>query len=132
MTQELTNAEQFDLIMQHVQMASDGPPCDTPHFCGGVYAKEFHLNAGQVIVSHQHNYDHMSILASGKVIVKTREDEKTYTAPAVVNIKAGVHHAVYAVTDMVWFCIHKVDEAEKAYREMDPTAMDGLLIVKRI
>jgi quercetin dioxygenase-like cupin family protein len=83
------------------------------HFSSGVYAKQMTLPAGFTALSHSHEFDHMSILASGKVLVKTDDSEVVeYTAPTVVTIKAGINHAIYAVEDASWFCIHATDETD--------------------
>lgn len=37
------------------------------HFSDGLYAKETHISAGQLLVQHKHNYSHFGILAKGKV-----------------------------------------------------------------
>lgn len=121
----------FDHLVEHVKTASDGPPdAHAPHFIGGVYAKEFHIKAGQVLVSHRHAYDHMSILASGEAILVTEGGAEHLVGPAVVNIKAGAEHALETITDIVWFCIHAVDQASDAYKSQDPHSTDGLLIIK--
>jgi len=83
------------------------------HFSSGVYAKQMTLPAGSTALSHSHEFDHMSILASGKVLVKTDDSEAVeYTAPTVVTIKAGVNHAIYAISDASWFCVHATDETD--------------------
>jgi len=84
------------------------------HFSSGVYAKQMTLPAGYTALSHSHNFDHMSILASGKVLVKTDDSEVVeYTAPTVVTIKAGINHAIYAVEDSSWFCVHATEETDE-------------------
>jgi hypothetical protein len=123
--------QDFQQLVGHVKEFSDGPPdADEPHFIGGVYAKEFHLAAGQILVSHQHIYDHMSILAIGEAILITADGEQHLTGPAVVNIKAREEHALQTLTDIVWFCIHAVDMATEAYQTQDPHSTDGMLIIK--
>lgn len=79
------------------------------HFSSGVYAKEMHIPAGSTVGTHAHNFDHLSLLAGGSVIVHTDEFTKTFQAPACITIKAGVHHEITALTDTVWYCIHATD-----------------------
>jgi quercetin dioxygenase-like cupin family protein len=93
------------------------------HFSSGVYAKEMHVPAGYVVGSHAHEFDHMSMLAKGEVIVKTDNDEQHYVAPTVVTIKKGIHHEIHAITDSIWFCIH-------ATKETDTSKIDEVLIMK--
>jgi quercetin dioxygenase-like cupin family protein len=93
------------------------------HFSSGVYAKEMHIPEGYTVGSHSHEFDHMSMLAKGVVIVKTDSSSKLYTAPAVVTITKGVHHEIHALKDAVWFCIHATEET-------DPSKVDEVLIMK--
>lgn len=94
------------------------------HFSDAVYAKQVHIPAGAMIVSHKHNYSHLSLLAQGTVIVETDTGKpQRYEAPTCIEIKAGVNHAVHALTDTVWFCIHHTDCK-------DPDKIDEVLIQK--
>lgn len=107
---ELQGTFEVDLGTQH-------------HFSSGVYAKQMMLPKGYFAVSHAHNYDHLSILAQGEVIVKTDNSEAHYTAPACITIEKGLHHSVTALQDAVWFCIHATEES-------DPSKVDEVLIMK--
>lgn len=91
------------------------------HFSDNLYAKEILLSAGSLVVQHKHKFDHLSILAKGKVIVLFDEDAVEYTAPACINIVKGVDHAIKALEDSVWFCVHATDET-------DATKVDEVLI----
>ena len=93
------------------------------HFSSGIYAKQMHLPKGHVAVSHKHSYDHLSILATGVVTVQTDEGSRIHRAPACIEIKAGVNHAITALEDVTWFCIHATEET-------DPEAVDRVLILK--
>jgi quercetin dioxygenase-like cupin family protein len=93
------------------------------HFSDGLYAKRMRIPAGFVAGTHAHNYSHLSILAKGRVILRTNEGQKEYTAPACLEIKSGVHHTIEALEDCEWFCIHATDET-------DATKVDEVLIRK--
>jgi len=93
------------------------------HFSSGVYAKQMMLPKGYFALSHAHNYDHLSILATGKVIVKTDEKAIQYTAPACITIHKGEHHSITALEDATWFCIHATEET-------NPDKVDEVLIMK--
>lgn len=80
------------------------------HFSAGVYAKQMALPADHFAVSHAHAYDHLSILAKGDALVEVDGVEQTYRAPACINIAAGKHHRIVAISDVVWFCIHATEE----------------------
>lgn len=84
------------------------------HFIGGVYGKELLIPDGEDVVSHKHNFDHMSVLAKGCVIVEVGGTQSTYYAPAVIEIKAGIEHSVLAVNgDAHWLCIHATEETDE-------------------
>ena len=104
----LMNADQTDLNTKH-------------HFSDNIYAKEMHLPAGHVAVSHKHKYSHLSVLAAGRCMVYTDESMMEYTAPACIEIKAGVEHQIEAAEDVTWFCIH-------ATSETDPEKIDRVVI----
>lgn len=91
------------------------------HFSDGLYAKEVFVPEGTAILKHTHDFSHLSILASGRVVVMTEGAQQTIDAPACIEIKAGVTHGVKALTDCVWFCIHATDEK-------DASKVDDILI----
>jgi quercetin dioxygenase-like cupin family protein len=91
------------------------------HFSDGLYSKETHISAGQMLMQHKHNYSHFGILAKGKVVVVKDGDIQIVEAPACIDIKAGEHHGVKAITDTVWYCVHATDEK-------DPSKVDDVLI----
>lgn len=83
------------------------------HFSEGVYAKQMFLPKDAIACTHKHNYDHLSILAQGKVIVLFDDDKfETYTAPACITIKKDMNHAIRALEDSVWFCVHATEETD--------------------
>ena len=84
------------------------------HFSDGLYAKEMRFNAGEAILKHTHEFNHLSILAAGKVVVMKGQEMEIIEAPACIEIKAGLTHGVKAITDCVWFCIHATDEKDSS------------------
>jgi quercetin dioxygenase-like cupin family protein len=93
----------------------------THHFSDGIYAKETHIAAGEMLMQHKHEYSHLSVIAKGKVVVVRDGDIQIVEAPACLEIVAGENHGVKAITDVVWFCIHATDEK-------DPSKVDEVLI----
>ena len=93
------------------------------HFSSGVYAKQMHLPKGYVAFSHSHEYDHLSILAKGSVILRTDDYTKEYESPACITIEAKTYHQIEALEDTVWFCIHATEET-------DVSGIDEVLIGK--
>lgn len=93
------------------------------HFSSGVYAKRMILKAGASIDTHKHKFDHMSILAQGVAQVSVENATNVYSAPTVIEIKAGIAHKISAVTECHWYCIHATDIA-------DPDLIDEELITE--
>ena len=87
-------------------------PDVTHHFSDGLYAKEISLPKGYVIGQHAHKFDHLSVLAKGKVLVETDDWKKEIEAPYCINIKAHTHHKVITLTDTTWYCIHATEEKD--------------------
>jgi quercetin dioxygenase-like cupin family protein len=91
------------------------------HISDGVYARQMMLQKNLYAMTHAHKYDHLSILASGRVMVEIDGNAEEFVAPACINIAAGKHHRVIALEDSVWFCIHATDET-------DPDKLDEVMI----
>lgn len=96
-------------------------PAIKHHFGGGVYAKQANIPAGQIVVKHKHNFDHLSILGSGVVRVEVDGHTRELIGPACITISKDKYHKVTAVTDCVWFCVHATDCT-------DEDAVDEILI----
>jgi len=92
------------------------------YFSDGLYAKQMTMPKGFMAGKHVHNYSHLSVLAKGKVVVRTDNEAQEYTAPACITIKAGEYHTVEALEDCAWFCIHATSESDK---------VDDVLIVRK-
>lgn len=91
------------------------------HFVGGLYAKETRIPAGTKLVQHVHNFDHLSALMKGSVMVEVDGKGEVFVAPKLLTIAAGKEHEVTAITDVLWVCLHATDET-------DPEKVDETLI----
>jgi quercetin dioxygenase-like cupin family protein len=79
----------------------------------GLHVKVTTIPKGMRLVQHKHTYDHLSVLLSGRVIVKSDADTLVIDAgdsPKSLVIEAGRLHSVVALTDAVWLCVHKEEE----------------------
>jgi quercetin dioxygenase-like cupin family protein len=114
---------QANELFKHFAGRFDVDPQVKHYFSGGIYAKQMFIPKGYVAATHKHVYSHLSILASGQVIVSTDDSVESYNAPACIEIKAGTHHKIEALQDCVWFCIHATDET-------DENEIDAVLISK--
>jgi len=91
------------------------------YFSGREYAKEMHMPKGSWAETHEHKYDHISILASGSVLLTIDDVHHVHVGPTAIVIPALKKHRVSALTDVVWFCVHATDET-------DPETVDEVLI----
>jgi mannose-6-phosphate isomerase-like protein (cupin superfamily) len=82
------------------------------HEADGLYTKEIRLPAGVAFGKHIHQYSHQSFLGKGKVKLIRGDREDIIEAPACILVEAGVEHAIFALTDTVWFCTHNTDRAD--------------------
>lgn len=61
---------------------------------------------GKELNGHTHKYDHVSLLAKGKVKVRIGDIEKEFTAPTFIVIrKDDVHNVTALEPDTLWYCI---------------------------
>lgn len=81
-------------------------------FTQGIYAKKITVPSGTQVPSHRHVYDHLSILAQGRVRVAVGPVTKEYVAPAMIEIKKNIVHTISAIEDSVWFCVHATDATD--------------------
>jgi quercetin dioxygenase-like cupin family protein len=67
----------------------------------------FFKEVGDTEQGHSHSFDHLSVLAAGRVKVWADYGVTEYVAPATVLIPAGVEHKIEALeAGSVWLCLH--------------------------
>jgi len=119
----MSNAELF----KEREGSFEVDPETVHHFSDGLYAKQMQIPKGYVAGQHKHHYSHLSILAKGRVIVRTDDSEVEYTAPTCIVIKAEIYHTIEALEDSAWFCVHATD----AIDETDTDKIDEVLISRK-
>ena len=82
------------------------------HFSSGTYVREMTLPKGYEVLTHSHNYDHLSILSQGTALVYIGDIATEYHAGDIVEIKAHIIHKIIAIEDITWFCIHATEETD--------------------
>lgn len=97
----------YDALVNCPEADRVPPPGGEEIVYGGVHINKFEIPKGTVLISHCHVYDHPSILASGEVELWLGPGRLQYLiGPTEVKIAAGVKHALTALTDVVWYCVH--------------------------
>lgn len=94
-------------------------PLETQHYFGsGVYVRRQFVPKNEVVRLHVHNYDHLSVAASGRGrLAIAGNAPREICAGDVIEIKAGVQHAFVADEDTIWLCVHGMtaEEAQGLY-----------------
>lgn len=94
---------------------ADRQPLGQTILYGGTFIREMLTpDAGTIIPTHAHTYDHISYLAAGSVRV-WRDDVLVgdYMAPAAIQIPARAKHRFLTLEPWTLvLCIHAVAEAE--------------------
>lgn len=79
---------------------------------------------GDVVVTHQHTFDHQTLLAKGRLRVYRDDtgESREFTSPAIIVIEAGVNHCMESLDEgTVAYCIHALRSSEKAEDIIDPS-----------
>lgn len=74
---------------------------------GNVFLKEFTLRQNQFTEGHTHLYDHVTLVAQGKILVEIEGHEpKEFTAPTYVVIDKNLRHKITSLAERtVYYCI---------------------------
>ena len=89
-------------------------------------------NAGDIELGHTHQFDHLTLLAKGKLKVTVEGVATEFTAPHMIYIKADKTHELEALADgTVAYCIHalrNMDNNEILDPSMIPEGVNPLSI----
>lgn len=78
--------------------------------------------AGDVEVGHTHQFDHLTLLAKGKLKVTVDGVATEFTAPHMIYIhKDKVHELVALVDETVAYCIHALRDGDGVGDIIDPS-----------
>lgn len=84
-------------------------------YFGNIWVKQNFLpNAGDFVPGHYHDFDHVSLLVSGKVSVEIDGYEpKEFTAPTFIVVRKNHRHTFRALEDKtVWYCVFAAQNIE--------------------
>ena len=71
--------------------------------------------AGDVEPGHAHQFDHLTLLAKGRLQVTVEGKTTEFTAPQMIYIQKDKMHELVALTDeTVAYCIHALRDKETA------------------
>ena len=79
-----------------------------------LYSRMMHfVKAGDIEIGHTHQFDHLTLLAKGKLKVTVEGVATQFTAPHMIYIHKDKVHELEALTDQtVAYCIHALRDKE--------------------
>jgi len=94
-----------------------------------LFSRMMHFaKAGDIEFGHVHQFDHLTLLASGALRVTVDGVASEFTAPHMIFIKAEKNHELVALKDdTVAFCIHALRNGDGVEDIIDPASVpDGV------
>lgn len=101
-----------------------------------LYSRMMHFHkAGDVEHYHKHQFDHLTLLAKGKLRVTVEDTVREFTAPTMIYIRKDKRHEMVAlVDDTVAYCIHALRDGDGVGDiidpEMIPAGLSAMAIAK--
>ena len=88
-----------------------------------LYSRMMHFKqAGDTELGHTHQFDHLTLLAKGKLKVTVEGVATEFTAPHMIYIRADKVHELVALTDeTVAYCIHALRDGNGVDDIIDPS-----------
>jgi quercetin dioxygenase-like cupin family protein len=79
-----------------------------------LYSRMMHFRkAGDIEIGHTHQFDHLTLLAKGKLKVTVESVVTEFTAPHMIYIHKDKVHELQALTDeTVAYCIHALRDKD--------------------
>ena len=86
-----------------------------------LFVRQMHFaNAGDSEQGHAHQFDHMTLLAKGRMSVRINDEVTEFTAPQMIYIKAELQHELVALSEnTVAYCIHALREESGDILDVD-------------
>jgi quercetin dioxygenase-like cupin family protein len=97
-----------------------------------LYSRMMHFEkAGDIEIGHTHQFDHLTLLASGSLRVVVDGVSSEFVAPHMIYIKADKNHELIALQDnTVAFCIHALRDGDRVEDIIDPETIPAGVDVK--
>ena len=101
---------------------------------GGVanlYSRQMHFkNVGDIEHGHAHQFDHLTLLAAGKLQVTVEGRVSEFTAPHMIYIKKDKMHELVALEpNTVAYCIHALRLGGEVDDIVDPSMVPEGIVV---
>lgn len=81
---------------------------------GNIYSRQMHFQkAGDIEMGHTHQFDHLTLLATGKLQVTVEGVITNFDAPHMIYIHKDKNHELVALEDnTVAYCIHPIKDSD--------------------
>lgn len=89
------------------------------HFAPGMYSRELHIPAGQVLTGKMHRHAHMNFLMEGEITVWVNGGMRRLCAPYAFVSQPYTKRVGYAHTDVIWVTVHATNETDLAKIEAE-------------
>lgn len=88
-----------------------------------LWLRQMHFaKAGDRNDGHTHNFDHVTLLAKGRVSVDVEGQVTEFTAPHMIYITKGKEHYLTALEDdTIAYCVHALRSGEREEDILDPS-----------
>lgn len=97
---------------------------DTKMTCvSNLWLRQMHfIKAGDQNEGHLHNFDHVTLLAKGRVVVDVEGSVSEFSAPHMIYVSAGKRHFLKALEDdTIAYCVHALRTGEREEDILDPS-----------
>lgn len=88
-----------------------------------LWLRQMHfVSAGDRNEGHLHNYDHVTLLAKGRVEVDVEGAKTIFSAPQMIFIAKSKRHFLTALDDdTIAYCVHALRTGEREEDILDPS-----------
>ena len=88
-----------------------------------LFSRMMHFKkAGDFEQGHAHEFDHLTLLATGSLKVIANDEETIFKSPNMIYIHKDVHHELIALEDnTVAYCIHALRDGNGIDDILDPS-----------
>jgi len=79
----------------------------TNSYSDGIYMRKLEMKRGSIGIGAIHNTDHFWFLLTGRIIVKSNNEEVEHIAPCIESSPKGTQRIIIALEDSIFVNTHK-------------------------
>lgn len=87
-----------------------------------IFIRQMHFKeAGNIEQGHMHNFDHLTLLSTGRLLVEIPQGATIYNAPAMIFIHRNLTHKLTALEpNTLAYCIHGLRDLDVSEDILSP------------